>query len=138
RRRAGRATEAGAGAGGRRPRALRRLGSSGVRSCVGLPQVGDDPAACIRAAREAEDAGAWGVWVFDNLAPMLRPDRPCLEGWALLASLARATTRVQLVSLVTRAGLRHPAVVARMAALVQDASAGRLVLGLGAGDAASA
>lgn len=107
-----------------------------MRLAVGLPQIGDDVEGVVRAAREAEDAGAWGVWVFDNLAPILRPDRPALEGWSLLGPLARATSRVRLVSLVTRAGLRPPALVVRMAAVVQAASHGRLVVGLGAGDAA--
>lgn len=110
---------------------------SRLHIAVGLPQVGDDVAAVVRAARDAEDAGAWGVWVFDNLQRLRRPELPVLDGWSLLGPLARTTTRVRLASLVTRAGLRPPALVARMAAVVQAASDGRFVLGLGAGDAAS-
>lgn len=121
----------------RLPRLLPEVRPDGVKIAVGLPQVGDDVQACVRAARDAEDAGAWGVWVYDNLGPLLRPERPSLEGWALIGPLARATSRVKLVSLVTRAGMRHPALVARMAAVAQDASNGRFVLGLGAGDRAS-
>jgi alkanesulfonate monooxygenase SsuD/methylene tetrahydromethanopterin reductase-like flavin-dependent oxidoreductase (luciferase family) len=108
-----------------------------ISIAVGLPQVGDDVESVVRAARDAEDAGAWGVWVFDNLQRLKRPELSVLEGWSLLGPLAAATSRVRLVSLVTRAGLRPPALVARMAAVVQAASDGRFVLGLGAGDAAS-
>lgn len=108
-----------------------------MKIAVGLPQVAGDFQALVAAARQAEEAGAWGVWTFDNLAPLLRPELPSLEGWMVLGPLARATSRVRLISLVTRASLRHPALVARMGAVVQSASGGRLVLGLGAGDAAS-
>jgi alkanesulfonate monooxygenase SsuD/methylene tetrahydromethanopterin reductase-like flavin-dependent oxidoreductase (luciferase family) len=104
---------------------------------VSLPQIGRDVGAVLDAARAAEDAGAWGVWVFDNLAPLRRPDLPSLEGWSLLGPVARATSRIKLISLVTRAGMRPPGLVARMAAVVQASSDGRLVVGLGAGDRAS-
>lgn len=107
-----------------------------MRHVIGLPQLHDDPHRAIEAARQAESAGAWGVWAYDNLRPLRRPDAPSLDGWTLLTLAARATSRVRLVSLVTRAGLRPPALMARMAAVAQAASGGRFVLGLGVGDAA--
>lgn len=107
----------------------------GPRIVVGLPQIDGDVSGVLASAREAEEAGAWGVSVFDHLSPPWRAGAGVLEGWILLGLLARATSRLRLVSLVTRAGVRPPGVVVRQAALVQAASGGRLVLGLGLGDA---
>lgn len=108
-----------------------------MRVVVGLPQISADPQAVLDAAREAEEAGAWGVWTFDNLTTLRGPDRAVLDGWALLSLLAGGTGGLRLVSLVTRARIRPPALVARMAAVVQAASGGRLTVGIGAGDRAS-
>ncbi len=108
-----------------------------MRVVVGLPQISRDPQGVLDAACAAEEAGAWGVWTFDNLTTLRGPDRPVLDGWALLPLLARTTRRLRLVSLVTRARLRPPALVARMAAVTQAACDGRLIVGVGAGDRGS-
>lgn len=48
--------------------------------------------------------------------------------------LAVTTKRIRLMSFVSSASYRHPAILARMAADVDRVSRGRLVLGLGMGD----
>ena len=58
---------------------------------------------------------------------------PNLEAWTMLAALGQATRRIRLGCQVTGMIYRHPAVLANMAATVDIISAGRLILGLGAG-----
>jgi alkanesulfonate monooxygenase SsuD/methylene tetrahydromethanopterin reductase-like flavin-dependent oxidoreductase (luciferase family) len=56
-----------------------------------------------------------------------------LEAWTTLAAVGGATTRLGLMTFVANVMNRHPAVLARMAATLQEASGGRLVLGIGIG-----
>ncbi len=56
------------------------------------------------------------------------------ECWTLVTAVAMATTRVEIGTLVTNAGLRNPALFARMVDTVDDLSNGRITLGIGAGD----
>lgn len=105
---------------------------------VTLPQFSSDPDRFLDAARRAEDAGLDSVWVFDHMWPLSGgKQRPVLECWTSLAHVAAATSRVTIGSLVTRSSLRHPAVLAKMAATVGEIAHGRLVVGIGSGDRAS-
>ncbi|MEZ5226670.1 MAG: LLM class F420-dependent oxidoreductase [Acidimicrobiales bacterium] len=92
----------------------------------------DDMLAVWKAADEIElfESG----WTFDHFEPIFA-DRsgPCLEGWLTLTALAQATTRLRVGVLVTGVPYRHPAVLANMAATLDQISHGRLELGLGAG-----
>lgn len=56
-----------------------------------------------------------------------------LEAWTTLAAVGGATTRLGLMTFVANVMNRHPAVLARMAATLQDATGGRLTLGIGIG-----
>jgi F420-dependent oxidoreductase-like protein len=74
------------------------------------------------------------AWNFDHFYPTSEPyDRPCLEGWTMLAALAHATSRLRIGSMVSAVPYRHPAVIANMAATIDIISGGRFILGLGAG-----
>lgn len=87
----------------------------------------------LRRVRLAEDAGFDGAWVFDHFKP-LYGDRngPCMEGWTLLAALAASTERIRLGTLVTGVTYRHPSVLTAEAVTVDQVSAGRLELAVGA------
>jgi alkanesulfonate monooxygenase SsuD/methylene tetrahydromethanopterin reductase-like flavin-dependent oxidoreductase (luciferase family) len=74
------------------------------------------------------------AWLFDHFYPINVPDRngPCFEGWTALAYLAALTRRLRLGLIVSGVTYRHPAVLANMCATLDQASRGRLEIGLGA------
>lgn len=88
----------------------------------------------VAGAEYAERTGWHGVWVADHFMPngddVAGPMHECL---ALLAGLAARTERVRIGSMVLGNTYRHPAVVAKQAATVDQMSGGRFVLGIGAG-----
>jgi len=87
----------------------------------------------LAAARLAEEAGFSGAWIWDHFLSRGRRTDPVLECWTTLAAAAVVTRRIHLGSFVTNVMNRHPSVLARMAANVQDLAAGRLEVGIGIG-----
>jgi alkanesulfonate monooxygenase SsuD/methylene tetrahydromethanopterin reductase-like flavin-dependent oxidoreductase (luciferase family) len=109
-----------------------------VKVGITLPQFQADPEACIEVAQLAERAGLDGVFVFDHLWPIGRPDRPAIHGLSLLAALAAETERVSLGMLVARVGVLPDAVLVNVFATLQRMAGDRLIAGLGLGDRLSA
>ncbi len=103
----------------------------------------------LRMAQLAEQVGFDSLWLVDHLlarrgasqwrggppTPIDGEQRGCWECASLLAALAATVPRVELGTLVMCAGYRNPALLAKIAHTVDDISQGRLILGLGAGDA---
>jgi alkanesulfonate monooxygenase SsuD/methylene tetrahydromethanopterin reductase-like flavin-dependent oxidoreductase (luciferase family) len=89
----------------------------------------------VAIARAAENAGFASIWLGDHMLYRGggRPERGPWDVWTQLAGLAAVTTRVTLGPLVTATAFYAPGLLARMAASVDEISAGRLVLGVGAG-----
>ena len=91
----------------------------------------------LALARQVDLAGWHAIYVCDHFMPHdaagRASDGPMLECWTVLAALAAQTAAVRLGSLVLGNTYRHPAVVANMAATLDQVSQGRLVLGIGAG-----
>jgi len=86
-------------------------------------------------ARAAEDSGFDSIWIGDHYLYRGdgRPERGPWEAWTLLAALAAVTSRIRLGPLVACLAFHEPAVLAKMAATVDEISGGRLVVGVGAG-----
>jgi len=110
-----------------------------VRIGLILPQFSGDADRVLAAARAAEDLGYDGVFAFDHFFPPGAPaDRASLEAFATLGAVAAVTERVAVGTLVARASLRPAGMLAKLAASLDDVSAGRLILAVGTGDAISA
>ena len=64
-----------------------------IKLGVVLPSFRPTAADALDVARQADDAGIDGVFCYDHLWPMGRPDRPALAPFPLLAAVAGADDR---------------------------------------------
>ncbi|HET6820385.1 MAG TPA: TIGR03619 family F420-dependent LLM class oxidoreductase [Candidatus Limnocylindria bacterium] len=88
------------------------------------------------AALATEEAGFDSAWVYDHLLFRgLGSDSTegIHECWTILSALAAITRRVELGILVLAMPFRSPALLAKMAATLEEVSGGRLILGVGCG-----
>lgn len=109
---------------------------SPVRVGLTLPSFREDAEPLLTVARAAEAAGLDGVFAYDHLFRYGADGavRPALEFAATIGALAAETRSITVGSLVARATLRPPAVLANVFDTVRRIAGGRVVAGLGAGD----
>lgn len=97
------------------------------------PNLSGEWATLREFGQHVERTGWDGLWVADHFMPNQEDNSgPTGEAWTNLAALAASVPRIRLGTMVTGNTYRHPAVLAKMAAQVDDISGGRLVLGIGA------
>ena len=89
----------------------------------------------LAMARAAEAVGFDTLWVGDHLLYRYGDGstRAPWEAWTTLSALAASTSRIRLGPLVAATAFHAPAMLAKLAANVDEISGGRLILGLGAG-----
>ncbi len=100
---------------------------------VNPTSIGVSSAWWLDAAVRLEEAGYRGAWCWDHFISRGRLADPVLECWTTMTAAAARTSRLRVGSFVLNVVNRHPAVLARMAATLQEQSGGRLDLGIGTG-----
>lgn len=97
------------------------------------PQIGGTYDDLLAVARWAESAGMVSFARSDHYYAGRSPQPDATDAFATLGGLARDTQRIRLCVLVSPITFRHPAVIAKSAATVDQMSGGRLDLGIGTG-----
>ncbi|MEO7118685.1 MAG: LLM class flavin-dependent oxidoreductase, partial [Candidatus Limnocylindrales bacterium] len=100
---------------------------------VNLSSIGVSSSWWRETAQLLESAGFGTIWCWDHFISRGHLDDPVLECWMTLAAAAAATERVHVGSFVSNVMNRHPALLARMAATLQEQSGGRVEMGIGIG-----
>jgi alkanesulfonate monooxygenase SsuD/methylene tetrahydromethanopterin reductase-like flavin-dependent oxidoreductase (luciferase family) len=108
-----------------------------VKVGITLPQFRDEADTALAEARRAEASGLDGVFCFDHLWPMGQPGRPAVSAGPLLGALAASTSTISIGTLVARIGLLPDEVLVDLLCGVYAMSGGRLIAGIGTGDALS-
>src|SRR5690349_11966320 len=98
------------------------------------PQQGASYDDLLAVARTAEQLGFGAFVRSDHYLSMGGGGQPGpTDAWTTLAGLARDTSTIRLGTLMTSITFRHPGVLAIQVAGVDQMSAGRVELGIGAG-----
>ncbi len=97
------------------------------------PHLGGTYEQQLAAARWAEDEGLVSFARCDHYLAGADPTPEATDALAVLAGLARETSEIRLCVLVSPITFRHPAVIAKNAATIDQMSAGRFDLGVGTG-----
>ena len=87
----------------------------------------------VEIARANEEAGFNSIWAPDHL--LFVPTGTVPEAWTILTAVAMVTKKAMIGTCVTDPHRHHPAVLAQRIATIDQISGGRVILGLGAGEA---
>jgi alkanesulfonate monooxygenase SsuD/methylene tetrahydromethanopterin reductase-like flavin-dependent oxidoreductase (luciferase family) len=98
-----------------------------------LPQVRMSVGDITERAHHAEASGFDGMAFIDHLEAPGLPGESIWEAMAVATWVAAKTERLRIGHLVLCDAFRHPAVLAKQAVTLSDASGGRFDLGLGSG-----
>ena len=88
--------------------------------------------AFLAAGRRAEELGYDSLWTWDHIYAIFGdPHQPILEGYAALAALAQATSRIRLGLFVGANTFRNPGLAVKSLTTIDHISGGRATLGIG-------
>ena len=107
-----------------------------MKFALNLPNFGFffNPREMAKVAREAEDAGWDGFFLWDHLTYMMGAGVPACDPWIALAAIAMETSEIKIGTMVTPVPRRRPWQLARETVSLDHLSNGRLILGVGLGD----
>ncbi len=94
--------------------------------------VSENPQDYALLAKQAEDAGWDGFFLWDHIA--FKQGYPNHDPWILLTAIACNTEKIKLGTIITPLPRRQPQKVARETVSLDRLSEGRLVLGVGLGE----
>ena len=102
---------------------------------INVPNFGTfgQPRLLAELAREAEEAGWDGFFIWDHIDPGPDVVEPTTDPWIALAAMAMTTSTIKLGALVTPIPRRRPTKLAREIVALDHLSHGRVILGLGIG-----
>jgi len=104
-----------------------------MKFAVDLPNFGEyfHPRTMAEIGEEVENAGWDGLFIWDHL--WLGETEPFVDPWVALTAIAMNTERIRLGTMVTPLARRSAWKLARETVSVDQASGGRLILGVGLG-----
>ncbi|MBK7725591.1 MAG: LLM class flavin-dependent oxidoreductase [Dehalococcoidia bacterium] len=100
---------------------------------VTIPQIKRTWEEAKSNSLEFEAMGYDSLWVCDHLYGPQSPQIPILEAWSLISAVAAVTSKVEIGTLVTPAGMRNAAHLGKVIATIDNIAEGRIIPGLGAG-----
>jgi probable F420-dependent oxidoreductase len=92
-----------------------------------------EPSSVVSLARDAEEAGWDGVFLWDHMHGDANFTGRMCDPWVTLAAVASATERVRIGTMITPVARRRPWKLARETVTLDRLSGGRLTLGVGLG-----
>ncbi len=106
-----------------------------MRFAINIPNFGDfaDPRLVADLARQAEEAGWDGLFVWDHVTYHKELRREIADPWVLLTAAALATSRIRLGTMITPVARRRVAKLAREVTTLDRLTGGRMILGVGLG-----
>ncbi len=104
---------------------------------IELPNGGEvgDPRTAAALAHLAEESGWDGIFLEDYIVWQSHQEVPTYDPWVALAAMAMRTEHIRLGTEVTPLARRRPWKLARETVTLDHLSNGRLILGVGLGDA---
>ncbi|MCP5099791.1 MAG: LLM class flavin-dependent oxidoreductase [Chloroflexi bacterium] len=104
-----------------------------MKTALYLPPFGEfaDANLLAEVAREAEDAGWDGFFIWDHI--LMEWPAPVCDPWIALTAVALNTTHLKFGPMITPIPRRRPWKLARETVTLDRLSGGRLILGVGSG-----